>query len=381
VCPQSAVFVFCHVQGQYIPPRCNEADRGGAPTSSDGMCPFFSSRAIARGGGCAVPVSMMLTDAGRMTDATLNIEALGIAVKKMRAGERVKVVASSAYAFGAEGGNASSDVGWLIARVPANVSVVLEIELLRFGEQDVLRDGLGSLLVSYLRDWPSLACPTGFSLSIAGDVVGGAGCAKKPAPWRRVRRGSGWRTAFSGGQVRKVEVVVKFVARDAQGRILDWSRRGPCSCKPAECRTGGRDCVCGGGGAADPCKAKVEAVCYTLVRELIPPPPEEEEEPEVYTAWGAEDDEEETMRKGGEEKEGPMPAVSAEQQGGYARELDLTPHMRQIDARQGLAAAAAAAAPPPSSLPVPPRQPPAPRPVMPAQPAGSSYGRSCGISK
>ena len=177
------------------------------------MCLFFDSKAGGKRGG-SLPVRIMLSDAGRMLDATLSIEALGMAVKKMRVGEHAQVLATSKYAFGAEGSSNGSSAGWVpAARVPANATVALDIELLRFGEQDVVRDGLGSLLVTYLREWPSLTDATGLSLAFADGVAHSGDGEKRRGGWRRVRRGSGWRTAFSGGHVRRVEVVLRFVAR------------------------------------------------------------------------------------------------------------------------------------------------------------------------
>ena len=228
MCPQSDAHVFCHVRGYYVlgSPRA-AAD---APVEDSKMQLFFDSRGSGDAGSDA-PVQLLLSDAGNMLESSLQVEALARAAKKMRVRERARVVASSAYAFGATGCNATH-AGWVGGRgVPANATVVLDVELLRFGEENVLQDAFGSVLVTYLRAWPP-ASP----IPSQGPAPG-AGCffdayaARAPwAPWRKLRRGVGWRTAFSGGDVERVQVLLKFIAVDATGRLIDWSGRGGDGC-------------------------------------------------------------------------------------------------------------------------------------------------------
>ena len=246
MCPQSDAHVFCHVRGHYV-----VGSPQAAPVNDSKMQLFFDSRGSGDAGSDA-PVQLMLSDAGNMLESSLQVEALARAVKKMRVREHARVVASSAYAFGATGCNAPH-AGWVGGQVvPANATVVFDVELLRFGEENVLQDAFGSVLVTYLREWPP-ASP----IPSQGPVPG-AGCffdayaARAPwAPWRKLRRGVGWRTAFSGGDVEKVQVLLKFVAVDASGRLIDWSGRGGDGCAAKEHLQGPaggiRVCECVGG--------------------------------------------------------------------------------------------------------------------------------------
>lgn len=203
LCLQSAVFIFCHVRASYI----------AVDAASRKMLPFFDSRAASTEGsakGRGVPVHLMLSDGGSVLETSLEIKALGMAVKKMRVGERVQVRSSSAYAFSSTGRNASG-AGWIADGVPPNVSIALDIELLRFGHENVMRDAFGSILVTYLRHWPLLpaytepgisqstpqpATPTSSTTGPSNGAEGG----QWGGTWSRQRRGSGWRTAFSGGE-------------------------------------------------------------------------------------------------------------------------------------------------------------------------------------
>jgi len=238
LCPQSAAYVFCHVRGHYV----KGGPRAGGAAAEDGgskMQLFFDSKNGSDAGGDA-PVQLLLSDAGNMLESSLEVEALARAVKKMRVGERARVVASSTYAFGAIGCNATTHAGWVGGQVvPANATVVLLVELLRFGEENVLRDAMGSVLVTYLRSWPPVSPSLSQRPAAASDGGGasaGAGCffdayaaRAISVPWRKLRRGVGWRTAFSGGDVEKVEVLLRFLAVDATGRLVDWSgREGGC---------------------------------------------------------------------------------------------------------------------------------------------------------
>jgi len=56
-----------------------------------------------------------------------------------------QVTSSHVYAFGCNGTDASGP-GWVVqGGVPSNVSVVLDVELLRFGEENVLKDSFGDV--------------------------------------------------------------------------------------------------------------------------------------------------------------------------------------------------------------------------------------------
>ena len=294
-CPPSAVFIFCHVRAWFLPPagmappvppppplarssvaqswlqaalaRCLPilAPRVAISSPSDGddvegARLFFDSRTACATQTGGVPVNMLLSDAGSVLHSSLPLPALGMAIKKMRVGERARVRASSSYAFG---NNATRPevfqadwgcAGWLARDVPCNASVVLDVELLRFGEENVIRDAHGSILVTYLREWPQIT-----------DRVRTRSCSPMRRSWSAVRRGEGWRTAFSGGHVDRVEVILKFVAYNVtclggDGLLVDFSGRtaglGVGSMEPP----GGLELLSEGG---------VDAEAFTLTRENL----------------------------------------------------------------------------------------------------------------
>ena len=337
-CPPSAVFIFCHVRACFLPPagmappapppplarssvalswlqaalaRCLPilAPRvaNSSPSDSDdveGARLFFDSRTACATQTGGVPVNVLLSDAGSVLHSSLPLPALGMAVKKMRVGERARVRASSSYAFG---NNATRPevfqadwgcAGWLDRDVPCNASVVLDVELLRFGEENVIRDAHGSILVTYLREWPQIT-----------DRVRTRSCSPMRRSWSAVRRGEGWRTAFSGGHVDRVEVILKFVAYNVtclggDGLLVDFSGRtaglGVGSTEPP----GGWELLSEKG---------VDAEAFTLTRENLWPFDDEEERDDVDGAETRgrsgmlfDDSEEDRPGASGTVKEGPV---------------------------------------------------------------------------
>jgi len=143
------------------------------------------------------PATAMVDERGRTHGC--HIKAIESALKRMRCGDRVLVKAEHGCAFGTRG---SQD-----GLVPPNATVTLEIELLRFGGEDILKNGKGSILLSYITQWPDVLAN--------GTVVPTSPEARHSSFDASVN----WKTPFSTNLGDEVDVRLTYIVVH-QGRML-----------------------------------------------------------------------------------------------------------------------------------------------------------------
>eukprot|EP00961_Rhodomonas_salina_P022841 306520-Rhodomonas_salina.2 len=180
-CPVFSADAFCAAR---CPPHDVHAYlhyRGFLPFSAS---PFNNSRL-----NNSSPLHVVLGYTGDVAFSSLGVDFVGLALRHMAVGDIVRIAAAPQHAFGASG---SAD-----GRVPANSTVIYELELLRFGQEEVLDDGEGTVLLSYLTErenpWANKE----------GGWGGGSG--------KKRREGEGRRTAMTNKAANiEVEVQVRM---------------------------------------------------------------------------------------------------------------------------------------------------------------------------